>query len=241
MIRFVESGIQDFNQHAKRDKKRVKEKMINAIVFDLDGVIITTDELHYKAWKKMADSMGIYFDKKINDRLRGVSRMSSLDIILEKYNGVLSENEKVQIANKKNEHYRKMLSALTPLNVEVEVKETLVKLSKKGYKLAIGSSSKNAKYILKRIGLYSLFDAISDGTNITKSKPDPEVFIKAATFLDIEPKACAVVEDASDGIKAAKAAGMLAIAISNATLNQKADYCLKSFENLISVIDQIRK
>ena len=176
---------------------------IKGIIFDLDGVICFTDEYHYLAWKEMADGMGVYFDREINNRLRGVSRMASLGIILERYDGpALSQEEKDALAAKKNDIYRGLLGRMTPADLPVEVKETLDALRAKGMKLSIGSSSKNAPFILERIGLAGYFDAISDGNNITRSKPDPEVFLKAADFLGLKPEECIVVEDAVAGAEA---------------------------------------
>ena len=157
------------------------------IIFDLDGVIVFTDKFHYLAWKAVSDELGIYFDEKINNRLRGVSRMDSLEIILEGGKREYSENEKIEIAEKKNEIYKGYLSKMTPSDVSDEVRKTLTELKKRGYLLAIGSSSKNTKYILERVALSDFFDAVSDGTNIKKSKPDPEVFLKAAEFIKLSP------------------------------------------------------
>lgn len=148
--------------------------MIKGIIFDLDGVLIHTDELHYRAWKELADYLGIYFDRRINERLRGVSRMASLEIVLGENH--FSDTEKQMLAKEKNDKYRTLLATLKPSDVAAEVHETLAALKKKGLKLAIGSSSKNARFILQQIGLIDEFDAISDGNNITHSKPDPEVF-----------------------------------------------------------------
>ena len=143
---------------------------VKGLIFDLDGVIVFTDQYHYKAWKQMADEKGIYFDQEINNRLRGVSRMESLEIILERYEGEpLSDEDKQKMAEEKNEIYKKLLEQMTPADVSDEVKETLDELRKRGYLLSIGSSSKNAKYILERTGIMDKFDAVSDGTNITRS------------------------------------------------------------------------
>lgn len=157
------------------------------IIFDLDGVICHTDKYHYQAWKKLADKLGIYFDEKINNRLRGVSRMESLEIILEKSDKTYDEQEKIRFAEEKNSLYKELLQKMTPEDLSQEVKTTLEQLKEKGFKLAIGSSSKNAKFILERIGLSEFFDAVSDGNNITQSKPSPEVFLKAAEYLGLEP------------------------------------------------------
>lgn len=208
---------------------------MKAFIFDLDGVIVFTDKFHYQAWKKIADEMGIYFDEEINNRLRGVSRMDSLEIILERYEGEpLSQKEKEDLAEKKNGFYRELLHTMTPEDVSSEVRSTLKELQNRGYLLAVGSSSKNAKFILAKVDLLDAFDAISDGTNITRSKPDPEVFLKAAEFLGAAPEECYVVEDAQAGIDAAKAGGMQAIGIGDAGQYEKTDYPISKFKDLLN-------
>lgn len=206
-----------------------------AIIFDLDGVICSTDQYHYLAWKKLADELGIYFDENINNRLRGVGRMESLNIILESYHGKFSNEEKINLANKKNEYYRTYLKELSESDLSLEVKDTLDKLRNKNLKLAIGSSSKNTKLILKQLGLENYFDAVSDGTNISKSKPDPEVYTKASQFLNIEPQHCLVVEDALSGIQAAFAAHMDCAAIGDGTQYNLARYKLNTFSDLLAI------
>lgn len=216
-----------------------EEVKIKGLIFDLDGVLVFTDKFHYQAWKTMADELGVYFDETINHRLRGVSRMDSLEIILERYEGPdLSLREKEKLAEKKNEIYRTLLESMTPDDVTKEVRDTLTKLREKGYKLAIGSSSKNAKFILEKVELKDAFDAISDGNNITKSKPDPEVFLKAAEYLGLPPKACMVVEDAEAGIEAAKKGGMYAAGIGEAAKSINADESLKTFSELVDIVDK---
>lgn len=205
------------------------------IIFDLDGVICFTDEYHYQAWKVLADKLGVYFDREINNRLRGVSRMESLEIILEKYDGDLSKEQKEVLATEKNEAYRELLKTMTPKDVSEEVRETLDELRARGYRLAIGSSSKNARFILEKVGLSDFFDAVSDGNNIQNSKPDPEVFVKAAEYLGEKPESCIVVEDAYAGIDAAKAGGMRAAAIGDAASYEKADYTLQTFSDLLKL------
>lgn len=208
---------------------------MKAFIFDLDGVIVFTDKFHYQAWKKIADEMGIYFDEEINNRLRGVSRMDSLEIILERYEGEhLSQKEKEDLAEKKNGWYRELLHTMTPEDVSSEVRNTLKELQNRGYLLAVGSSSKNAKFILAKVDLLDAFDAISDGTNITRSKPDPEVFLKAAEYLGVAPEECYVVEDAEAGIDAAKAGGMKAIGIGDAGTYDKTDVPISKFKDLLS-------
>lgn len=208
---------------------------VKGIIFDLDGVLVHTDKYHYQAWKMVADKMGIYFDETINNRLRGVSRMESLEIILEKYDGELTTVEKETIADTKNTYYRELLQQMTPADVTEEVRHTLDILRERGYKLAIGSSSKNARLILEKVNLLYVFDGISDGTNIQYSKPNPEVFLKAAQYIGLEPEECAVVEDARAGIDGAKAGHMTAIAIGDATSYEKADYRISSFGELLDL------
>ena len=190
--------------------------MIKAVIFDLDGVIVSTDDCHYEAWKKMADEEGIYFDKTINNRLRGVSRMQSLEIVLERAEKEYSEEEKLQLAERKNGYYKEFITKLTPNDILPGAKENLEELRKNGIKIAIGSSSKNTPVILKQIGLDNYFDAVSDGNNITNSKPDPEVFLKAADMLSIPYGECMIVEDADAGIEAGKRAGMKTLSVHGA-------------------------
>ena len=190
--------------------------MIKTVIFDLDGVIVSTDDCHYRAWKKMADEEGIYFDREINNRLRGVSRMASLEIVLEKANREYSEKEKQEMAERKNNYYKELICELTPNDILPGAIETLEQLKENGIKIAIGSSSKNTPIILKQIGLDSYFDAVSDGNNITHSKPNPEVFLKAAEMLNIAPEDCMIVEDADAGIEAGKRAGMKTLALQGA-------------------------
>jgi beta-phosphoglucomutase len=208
-----------------------------AIIFDLDGVITHTDQYHYQAWKQLADKLGIHFDKEINNRLRGVSRMESLDIILENWKGeAFTAEQKEQLAQEKNEIYKKLLHEMSSADLSTEVKETLNNLRSHGYRLAIGSSSKNARLILSQIGLGEYFDVISDGNNITHSKPHPEVFLMAAEYLNQAPDECLVVEDAKAGIDAASSAGMDSAAIGDACIYGKATYYLNAFSDLNSIL-----
>ena len=210
---------------------------IKAIIFDLDGVICFTDKLHYLAWKKLADRLGVYFDETINDRLRGVSRMASLEIVLERSGKTYSPEEKETFAAEKNEYYRQLLDSMSPADLSCEVSDTLRVLRERGYLLAVGSSSKNTKLILRRIGLEDFFDAIADGTDITRSKPDPEVFVIAAAKLGVEPGRCAVVEDARAGIQAAKGGGMIALALGgDAAGCGLEDHDLNRFSDLLMVL-----
>ncbi|MCL2248914.1 MAG: beta-phosphoglucomutase [Oscillospiraceae bacterium] len=207
------------------------------VIFDLDGVICHTDDFHYKAWKSLADSMNIYFDEEINNRLRGVSRMESLDIILERYHGPpLSNAEKLRISESKNMHYKNFIMQMDESYVAASVLSTLHELRENGVKLAIGSSSKNARLILDRIGLGSFFNAVTDGNDIEFSKPHPQVFLLAADKISLSPGECLVVEDAFAGIEAAVAGGFDCVAIGDATRDVRATYTVTDLEELPGII-----
>ncbi|MCK0472785.1 beta-phosphoglucomutase [Halalkalibacter sp. APA_J-10(15)] len=209
---------------------------VKAVIFDLDGVLISTDHYHYEAWKKVTNNLNIAFDEQVNHRLRGVSRLESLNIILEQEDVQLSESEKQLLAEEKNRYYVQSLQKLNKEIVDQRVIVTLTKLKERGFKLAIGSSSKNAQYILDRLKLTSFFDAISDGNNITQSKPNPEVFLKAAEYIVEDPGNCIVIEDALTGVRAAKSAGMACVAIGHAALTDEADYQIETIDEILDII-----
>ena len=216
-----------------------------AVIFDLDGVICHTDKYHYLAWKTLADKLGIYFDEEINNLLKGVSRMDSLEIILqqrktpEKQKAVFSfdNRKKQELADEKNAYYVTFLKEMSEEDLSEDVKRTLFELRDRGFLLAIGSSSKNAKFILDRLGLSDFFDAVSDGNNIMNSKPHPEVFLKAAEYLEVIAESCVVVEDAVAGIEAACAAHMDSAAIGDACSCPKATYKLHAFSDLLNIVE----
>ena len=209
---------------------------IYAIIFDLDGVICSTDRYHYLAWKALADRLGIPFDEQVNDQLRGVSRMESLEIILGEHSADYSEEQKEALATEKNEIYKSYLSSMTPGDLSKEVRMTLHTLRQRGYLLAIGSSSKNTQQILKQLGLGDFFDAIADGTMITKSKPDPEVFLLAASMLGVSPENAIVIEDAESGVRAAKAGRFRAIGIRTEDNDPDSDITIRKLSNLIEIL-----
>ena len=209
---------------------------IYAIIFDLDGVICSTDRYHYLAWKALTDRLGIPFDEHVNSQLRGVSRMESLEIILGEHSADYSEEQKEALATEKNEIYKSYLSSMTPGDLSKEVRMTLHTLRQRGYLLAIGSSSKNTQQILKQLGLGDFFDAIADGTMITKSKPDPEVFLLAASMLGVSPENAVVIEDAESGVRAAKAGRFRAIGIRTEGNDPNSDITIKSLKNLIDIL-----
>ena len=207
------------------------------VIFDLDGVICFTDELHYLAWKALADRLNIYFDREINQRMRGVSRMDSLNILLEKSDVEYSEVQKEAFAAEKNAIYADSLRKMSEKDVSDDVRQTLKTLREKGVKIALGSSSKNAQAILERIGLEEMFDAVSDGNGLEKFKPDPEVFLKAAEKLGMEPKDCLVVEDAVAGIDAGVAGGFATAGIGPAAGYDKAGYKIEKVSDILKISD----
>lgn len=209
--------------------------MIKAVIFDLDGVIVNTDELHYKAWKMITDQEGIEFSPEINHGLRGVSRMDSLNIILKKTSKIYTEEEKMMLASKKNLYYTQSLKTLSSKDILPGISHVIKTLKQMNVKIAVGSSSKNAKTILDKIELIDFFDAIADGNDIEKSKPAPDVFLKAANQLRVQPSSCLVVEDAESGIAAAKQANMIAVALFDARRSPLADYRLDHIEELLNL------
>ncbi|NOU73835.1 beta-phosphoglucomutase [Paenibacillus sp. LMG 31458] len=209
---------------------------IQAVIFDLDGVLVHTDRFHYEAWQRMANEEGISFDVSINDRLRGVSRMESLDIILEKSERSYTQSEKEDLADRKNEYYRELLLQLTPADAAEGALAFIARCKEQDVKTAIGSSSRNTPMILERIGLAHVFDAIADGNQIVRSKPDPEVFLLAAQQLGVDPAYCLVVEDAEAGLIAAERAGMLKAAIGAAFDSSVADYRLRNLAEMAEIV-----
>ena len=206
--------------------------MIQGVIFDLDGVIVSTDNCHYLAWKQMADEEGVYFDRSINERLRGVSRMASLDIILERATKSYTQQEKEDMAARKNAYYVALIQKLTSADILPGAMRVLDSLRARGVKMAIGSSSRNTPIILRQIGLTEAFDAIADGNQITHSKPDPEVFLLAAKLLGLAPADCLVVEDADAGVEAALAGGMKALGVGSACHNPTATYHAASLQDV---------
>ena len=211
--------------------------MIKAVIFDLDGVLVTTDELHFVAWKTLAERIGIKnFTRADNARQRGVSRMASLEVVLEKSDRKFSDEEKLAFAEEKNKIYVKSLSGLSKSDVLPGVFDFIDYIRSKGIKSAVGSASKNTPLILEKTELVPCFDAVSCGLDTTRSKPDPEVFLIAAQKLGIDPCDCAVIEDSNAGIEAAKAGGMYAVAVGTAEHDPKADISIGSLESLYKVL-----
>lgn len=209
--------------------------MIRGVIFDLDGVLVSTDELHYQAWKRLADELGIEdFTRADNERQRGVSRMASLEVVLERGKTSYSEAEKLVLAERKNNYYKESLKTLSEKDLLPGAREALELLRERGIARAVGSASKNAPEILERIGLMPLLDKVSCGLDTTKSKPDPEVFLVAAKKLGLAPQDCLVVEDSVAGIVAAKAGNMRSLAVGPFFGQLGGDFCA---ENLMAVKD----
>jgi len=184
---------------------------IKAFIFDLDGVITDTAEFHYKSWQTLADEVDLFFNREINEKLRGVSRMASLDIILD--GKEVPEDTKKEWTDRKNDYYQKYLEEITKENILDDMEAKLKRLKAEGFKIAVGSSSRNARKVLKQLKIYDMFDAISDGNSVENAKPAPDLFLHTAKNLGVEPEECVVLEDAESGVEAALAANMKAVGV----------------------------
>ncbi len=186
---------------------------IRGVIFDLDGVLVTTDDLHYQAWQRLADEEKIEFNREINHRQRGIGRMESLDVLLELSPRHYSQAEKEALADRKNNYYRESLQTLKPADALPGARAMLKALRERGIKIAVASASRNTPTIMKQVDLGGAVDAVADGSEVKKSKPDPEVFLLAAKKLGFTPDECIVVEDAPAGIEGGRRAGMAVFAI----------------------------
>jgi len=220
--------------------------MIKAVIFDLDGVLVSTDELHYRAWKRLAEELGITrFTREDNVRQRGVSRMASLEVLLEKADPPLlrdtpfTDEEKNEWAARKNGYYVDSLSDISENDVLPGALDFIELMKQRGMLLAVGSASKNAPLILEKTGLSKYMDAIISGNEATRSKPDPQVFLLGAEKLGIAPFECLVVEDANAGIEAAKNGGMTALAVGAAQGCPIADYRTENLKTAKALISEI--
>lgn len=202
-------------------------------IFDLDGVIVDTAKYHYLAWKELAKDLGFDFKESDNERLKGVSRMRSLDILLEVGGIEANDEEKIRMAENKNTRYVEMLQNLDKSELLEGAEEYLLKLKSEGVLISLGSASKNAPLILDKLGIVHLFDAIVDGNNVSKAKPDPEVFLKGAEMLGLEPADCCVFEDSQAGIEAARIAGCSVIAIDKNGILTDADRYVRCLGDLL--------
>jgi beta-phosphoglucomutase len=206
---------------------------IKGAIFDLDGVIVDTAKYHYLAWKRLADELGFDFTEVQNERLKGVSRMRSLDILLEVGGISFNDDEKAILANKKNDWYVEYISRMDESEILKGAKDYILKLKDEGVKISLGSASKNAPMILKNLKIRELFDAVIDGNKVSKAKPDPEVFLLGAKELGLAPSDCVVFEDAEAGIQAAKLGGMKAIGIGKSEILKEADFVISGLYELL--------
>ncbi len=207
--------------------------MIAACLFDLDGVLVDTAKYHYLAWQRLAEELGFYFSKADNERLKGVSRMASLDILLE-IGGMqnVKKKNKLAMAEKKNAWYVEYISTMTPEEILPGVLNFLEELKTAGVKIALGSASKNAGVILQRVHIEPFFDAVIDGNKITNAKPDPEVFLLGAQTLNLLPADCIVFEDAVAGIDAANRAGMRSVGVGQPDILHRATIVIPGFAGI---------
>lgn len=218
-----------------REFSRIK---IKACIFDLDGVIVDTAKYHYLAWKRLAGELGFEFTEDDNERLKGVSRLDSLEILLSIGNKSFDDKTKLLLAEKKNAWYIEYISKMSKDEVLPGVENFLEVLKNAGIKISLGSVSKNALQILKSLNLTNYFDAIIDGTRISKAKPDPEVFLKASAELNIPPEECIVFEDASAGIDGAINANMYSIGVGSPKILNKANKVISGFTTIdLSILE----
>lgn len=203
-----------------------------AFIFDLDGVIVDTARYHYFAWKKLANSVGVDFTEEQNEQLKGVSRVRSLEKILAWGDIELSEDKFMELMAKKNNDYLDYVNKMDESEILPDVPKVLRHLKSSEHPIALGSASKNARTILQKVHLFDKFDAIVDGTNVTKAKPDPEVFLNAANLLQTDPKDCVVFEDSVAGVQAANIAGMTSIGIGSKDVLYEADFIFKDFTEI---------
>lgn len=204
---------------------------IETCIFDLDGVICDTAKYHFRAWRRLANELGFDFTEEDNEKLKGVSRVESLNLIL-KWGNIIENDEEVKAAyaDKKNEWYLEFILRMTPDEILPGIKNLLEELKSKQVKIVLGSASKNSRVILDRIGLTSYFDAIIDGNSTTKSKPDPEVFLLGAAAVGSLPKNCIVFEDAEKGVEAALEGGFYTVGVGHPDVLDDAHIVIPGFE-----------
>lgn len=217
-------------------------EQLKAVIFDLDGVIVSTDEYHYHGWQRLCDELGIPFDRKKNERLRGVDRMSCVRIILEDF-PQRDDSEQEEMATRKNEYYTEMIADLSAADVLPGALKLFDELDENGIKKVVASASKNAIPVLERLGIVDRFDSVVTGYDYAKGKPAPDVFLTAAGRVGIDPKNCIVVEDALAGVQAGKAAGMLVVGLGDAEGVNGADLWAQSLltVSLGDLLDLMKK
>ena len=205
---------------------------IKACIFDLDGVIVDTAVYHYKAWKRLANELGFDLTEQQNEKLKGVSRVRSLELILQWGGVTKTAAEQEELAARKNEWYVEMINRMTPDEILPGAKEFLIACREAGLKTALGSASKNSGTILDKVGIAGLFDAVIDGNKVSKPKPDPEVFLQGAEELGMPPANCVVFEDAIAGVEAAKNGGMKAVGVGSPDVLNEADLVISGLNEM---------
>jgi len=207
-------------------------KEIKACIFDMDGVLVSTETYHFKAWKRLAETIGISIDEEFNEKLKGVSRKVCIDLIC-KHGGVeKTQEEKDVLAAQKNEWFLEYVQEIGPQDVLPGVITFIEKLHEEGIKLAVGSASKNAPFLLEKMELTPYFATVIDGNKTQKAKPNPEVFLKGAEELGISPNNCVVFEDAVSGVQAAVSGGMYCVGVGSKEILNQANFCISGFEEM---------
>lgn len=202
-----------------------------AVIFDLDGVITDTARYHYLAWKRLADSQGVHFDEEANEHLKGIDRMGSLDLILASAKRQYTPEEKLALAHDKNEHYKELISTMSPADLLPGAVQALDTCRAAGLKIGLASVSKNAFSVLDSLGIRDKFDYVVDAATIARGKPDPEIFLKAARELGVSPADCLGVEDAVAGVASIKSAGMFALGIGDPAILTQADVVIPGLQH----------
>jgi beta-phosphoglucomutase len=203
---------------------------IKACIFDLDGVITDTSHFHFLGWKRLAETLGIELDETANENLKGVSRMESLEWILDKGGVRLSQEKKNKLAAEKNEWYLEYIQNISPSDLFPGVESFLFECKEMGLGISLGSSSKNAQFVVEKLGIRDAFDCMIDGTHVTRSKPAPDIFLKGAECLGVRPESCIVFEDAISGIEAALNAGMIAVGVGDPKILSAANMVISGLE-----------
>ncbi len=205
---------------------------IKGLIFDLDGIITDTAEYHYLGWKQLAEEEGMEFDRDFNEKFRGVSRLECLDLLLEKNNREITFEKRKRMAERKNNYYNEYLKTIDRNNLLDGIFDILQRSKRAGYKMAIASASKNTKTVIEKLDIGDMFNAISDGYSVKKTKPAPDLFLHTAKKLNLKPEECVVFEDAKAGIDAALAANMTAVGIGPESRVGHADYRFDSVKDI---------
>ena len=209
-------------------------KKISGIIFDLDGVITDTSEFHFLAWKELADTLGVEINRAFNEKLKGISRMESLELILD--HGNISEkftvDEKLALATKKNDHYKQLIETVTQDDILPGIEDLLIEIKSENIKIGVASASRSASIVIGRLGITNYFDYIIDSNTVIHGKPDPEIFLKVADYLNIPAVNCIGIEDAYAGVKAINAAGMFSVGVEDTIPLDEADFVVKHTKSL---------